>query len=321
MKYKRFNLSEFMKLRDEDHISGNFTSVRGEYYIPYLNKTGFYKVNGCMDNAKNDEDLRELFASHILDEIGFPHADIVPIFDDTHNCNGCLSLNILKNGETFAISQSIPHEKSFSHVGEFISHDLKEVSSLPGITEKDLKERKNFLARYLYVSAILQNTDIRSDNRCMIYNPQNHTYRIPEYYDAGISFSSDPDFSAFISDMSSADLLKELYEDYAVEIFPLAQKVEYSLTPEKINELLEPYIFSGFSPDTKKQIICELNDRISLSKQYNHNILTYGRVEPYTISMEDIEKRTKGISVSMKDSVKNYILSLREKFFGKGERD
>lgn len=143
MKYKRFNLSEFIKIRDEEEISGNFTSVRGEYYIPFLSKTGFYKVNGCMNNAKNDEDLRELLASHILDEIGFPHADIVPIFDDTHNCNGCLSLNILKNGETFAIPQSIPHEKSFSHVGEFISHDLKEVSSLSGITEKDLKERNS----------------------------------------------------------------------------------------------------------------------------------------------------------------------------------
>ena len=47
MKYQRFNLSEFQKIKNEEDIPGNFTSIRGEYYIPYFNKTSFYKRGKC----------------------------------------------------------------------------------------------------------------------------------------------------------------------------------------------------------------------------------------------------------------------------------
>lgn len=52
MEIKRFNLSDFKKVRDENDIPSNFTSVRGEYLIPGMNITGFYKMNGCMEIDK-----------------------------------------------------------------------------------------------------------------------------------------------------------------------------------------------------------------------------------------------------------------------------
>ena len=48
MEITRFNLSDFKKLRGEWDIPGNSTSVRGEYLIPGMNITVFYKMNGCM---------------------------------------------------------------------------------------------------------------------------------------------------------------------------------------------------------------------------------------------------------------------------------
>ena len=42
---KKVNLSELITVRTESEIEGNFTSVRGEYYVPSINKTGFYKEN------------------------------------------------------------------------------------------------------------------------------------------------------------------------------------------------------------------------------------------------------------------------------------
>lgn len=45
MESKRLNLSELTQVREEKDIPGNFTSVRGEYFIPEINKTAFYKKN------------------------------------------------------------------------------------------------------------------------------------------------------------------------------------------------------------------------------------------------------------------------------------
>ena len=61
----RIKLSDLTLVKDEDDILGNFTSVRGEYYIPQIGKTGFYKMNGCMMGGDKDEDFRELISVYL----------------------------------------------------------------------------------------------------------------------------------------------------------------------------------------------------------------------------------------------------------------
>ena len=46
-KYSNINLDSCKLIRDEKEIEGNFTSVVGEYAIPGMEKTGFFKENGC----------------------------------------------------------------------------------------------------------------------------------------------------------------------------------------------------------------------------------------------------------------------------------
>ena len=49
---ERLKLSDLTLVKEENQIPGNFTSVIGEYYIPKIGKTGFYKMNGCMMGEK-----------------------------------------------------------------------------------------------------------------------------------------------------------------------------------------------------------------------------------------------------------------------------
>lgn len=328
----RFNLSEFKKVREEDDIPGNFTSVRGEYFIPGINKTAFYKMNGCMVDTHADEDLRELLASKMLDTIGVPHADIVLAQDDSGEYNnlekhskGCLSVNILKENENFAEIPN-PIYGPIKTVSDFIDHDIAEISQLPNITPEDISNRKTYLARLLYTSAVLYNTDISYNNSQIIYNSQTGKYRNPESYDLGLSFiSQDETNRTFFNGMKSKEILSELYKDYAVEIFPLAQETEKNLTPEKVNELLSDPIYNGFGEETKNQIAQDLNNRVGLVKQFNHNILEYGVAEPepktQEISVADISKKVKGTKISLKDKVSNFINNLKNKIIGKDNRD
>lgn len=55
MEYNRICLSSCSKIKDEDEIPGNFTSVMGEYFVPSMNRTGFYKLNSSFGN---NPDLR-----------------------------------------------------------------------------------------------------------------------------------------------------------------------------------------------------------------------------------------------------------------------
>ena len=45
MNFERINLSDCKKVKNEEDIPGNFTSVMGEYFVPTENRTGFYKLN------------------------------------------------------------------------------------------------------------------------------------------------------------------------------------------------------------------------------------------------------------------------------------
>lgn len=311
MNIQRINLQNLILFRKENELAGNSTSVRGEYFLPSLNTTAFYKMNGCMCDAHNDEDLRELLASQLLDEIGIPHTNIML----AHNGNehGCLSLNILNKDERFV------QQPTFSNVPircakDYIENDISEISTLPNISSKTIENRKTYLIQLLYYSAILSNTDISSNNTMLIYNNVTGQYRNPEAYDLGLSFSSDSN-RTFFADKGSTELLKELYDNYPTIISPIALKVEKQLTPEKINEFIANPIYDDFNPEVKKQIVADLNARIDLVKEYNKNIL--GNNFKKTISISSIAKKAQGIDINLKDKVRDLMFKLKNRVLGK----
>lgn len=265
----RFGLSNFKKVIEEKQIPGNFTSVEGAYYIPGIDTLGFYKKNGCMLAAQNDEDLRELLASEILKSIEEPHAEIVPVFDEQEHNNGCLSLSILKKGEQFApLPFMQARTKPITTVKEYIEQDLKDIEKLPNITPEIMEDRRKYLARYLFLSALLSNTDIKSDNCQMIYSEKTGQYRNPDYYDAGLSFIFG-EYNTFFDGKAPETILRELYKDYAQEILPLAKKVEEKLTQTHIDELLSNSIYNGFKPNVKQEIAKGLKARVNCITKYN----------------------------------------------------
>ena len=132
-KRQRLILSELNLVRSEDEIEENCTSVMGEYYIPSIGKTAFYKENGCMIDDRNDEDLREMLASDILKMIGMPCADILMAYDEVNNKYGCLSVNILNDNEQFAEFPT-NYSKSVTNINEYIESDLERSSTFNNIT-------------------------------------------------------------------------------------------------------------------------------------------------------------------------------------------
>lgn len=295
----RLNLQNLELVRKEEDIPGNFISVRGEYFISEIGKTAFYKENGCMDDAHNDEDLRELFASQLLNEIDIPHADIILAYNE--NRHGCLSINILKENEAFVEQISSSYNPVYS-VRDYIEKDISKISVLPNMTPEVIESRKVYLVKLLYYSAVLSNTDISSNNSQLIYNKETGEYRNPEVYDMGLSFTSDSD-RTFFQDKGPNEVLKELYSDYATIISPIAVKVEKQLTPEKINGLISASIYDDFDPQVKKQIVSDLNDRINLVKKHNSKTLK--------IQISSIAEKVKGVNIQLKDKVSSLISGLK----------
>ena len=117
-----------------------------------------------------------MLASLLLKKINVPAADILLIYDDNKQENGCLSMNILKDGEYFL--EDHPFEdmnfpeslKNLQGLDRFIETDLYRCSSKYNVTPEFLKERKKFLIQYVFVSAFLGNDDIKTANCQMIYN-------------------------------------------------------------------------------------------------------------------------------------------------------
>ena len=266
---KRFELSNFKKVREEKDIPGNFTSVMGEFFIPSLGKTGFYKKNGCMMAAKGDEDLRELISSKLLDIIGFPHADII-LTQDNQLGNGALSVNILSKDEEFVEvdTYNIPGNEKYDLDG-FIERDLKIISTIPGVDSKILADRKDYLIKYIMISAFIGNTDLKMDNMSMIRNKKTGELRNAEYYDMWIAFNNNPYFNRFFQRYSPEDIIRELYEKYPDQAMLYGKEIERNLTQENINNIVNEEIFDGFDPDVREYIRNQLKERIKLIRQLN----------------------------------------------------
>lgn len=273
---KKVNLSELITVRTESEIEGNFTSVRGEYYVPSINKTGFYKESGCMLDANGDEHLRESLASDILKMLGMPCADVIMIYDDINNKNGCLSVNILNSNENFISSEtgyfgSYTSPKPVYNINDYIENDLAQYSKLPNITKEILDERRKFLIKYLFASAVISNTDIKNDNCQLIYNSENGEYRNPEYYDAGVAFLEGEN-RKFFGKQTSKEVLQELYNSFPKEISELAQNVQKKLSNRNIEKIMNNILYSDFSKEVSNEIKQNLLDNANFVKTQNRKI-------------------------------------------------
>lgn len=103
--------------------------------------------------ARGDEDLRELLAAKLMDKIGFSHSDVI-LATDENGENGCLSVNILNENEEFVEpSKERIQYRAINNIDDFINFDLEQISSIPSINSEDLRMRKEYLLKYLLISA------------------------------------------------------------------------------------------------------------------------------------------------------------------------
>ena len=271
---KRIELSNLIKVKDEDEIQGNYTSVIGEYKgIPETKKTGFYKENGCMIGANNDEDLRELLASKNLEKV---------------------------------------QNKPINNIKDFINNDLEKIWSIPNMTAKSLNERQEYILQYLFVSAIISNTDIKMDNMFMIQNKQTEEFRNPEYYDMGIAFIENEE-RKFFGKFSSKQIIEQLYEQYYIYIEPLGKAIQENLQEEDIEKIMGEKIFNEFSPEIKEEIKNQLLEKVNLINKLNQK-----EKNKFIYSTEVIHKATENIDIGIKDRVKEDLLEKETKEKEKG---
>jgi len=326
MSYNRTYLSSCSKVKDEADIPGNFTSVRGEYFVPSMNRTGFYKLNSSFEN---NPDLRELLASMILKQINVPSADVLLVYDDIDQENGCISMSILRDGEYFLEDGlfeqvDIPENlQSLQGLERFIETDLHRCASKYNFTPELLAERKRFLIEYVFVSAFLGNDDIKTGNCQLIYNQNTGVIRNPEYYDMGMSFEGPATVSQgrrpryFFNTQEDIDVLQELYEKYPSEIADISKRIEQGLSKPYIETLLNNEAFEDWELETRTKILNHLGRKIAyISKQ---NELLYGVThseDSFLTSTEEIGSVTQETSISLIDKAKVFLQSLKERMLG-----
>ena len=262
------------------------------------------------DGGKEEEDLRELLSARLMDKIEFPHADIL-LASDNENGKGCLSVNILNEKEQFVEpDEKLVKYRPINGIDDFIEHDLEKISTISGITSEDLRLRKEYLLKYLLVSALIGNTDIKMDNMFIIKNNETGKFRNPEYYDMGVAFIDSED-RCFFRQFSAEQIIEQLYELYPSQIVPFGRNVQEKLNKKSIEDILKNS-FDGFSKESRKSIMVQLLKRVELIERLNSkekNIFLYG-----TNSLHDASKDT---DLSLRDKVKNVLTRFREQTRGR----
>lgn len=324
MKFDRIPLSSCKKIKNENDIPGNFTSVRGEYIVPGENRTGFYKLN-C--SIENNEDLRELLASILLKSINIPAADILPIYDDEKQQNGCISMSILKEGEMFLEDDvlkffDIPEDlKKMEGIDKFIAIDLFRYSEQYNFSPEFLQERKKFLIDYVFISAFLGNDDIKTANCQVIYDSKSNTIRNPEYYDMGKSFFDSTYVGSFFTGQLATEVLQELYEKYPNEVEKISKRIEKLLNKEYIKNILMAPVFKDFNQENLKNIWSNLGHKITYISRQNELLYGISHDEnSFITSLKQIKDTTKETDISLIDKAKIFLQALKTKMLGEISR-
>lgn len=310
---KRIEIADLRMVREQYKLKGNFTAVRGEYEIPQIKKTGFYKINGCIEGAKGEEDLRELLSSRILEKIEFPHADILLAKDGEKNTIGCLSVNILEENEEF-VEPNVFYKPVYD-INDFIENDLEYTATIPGVTSEDLRKRKEFILKYLFISAFLSNTDVKPDNMFIIKNVSTGRYRNPPYYDMGLSFIENNDRKFFMA-YSSNEIIEQLYEIFPSQVVSFGKKIIDNLNIDDVNRLLDEECYRGFSDESRISIKNQLIDRIQLISE-----LSLRRENTFKFGVNNVHDATKNSDLLLRDRVSSYFFRIADRILGRESND
>ena len=302
-KHIRVDINDCLKVKDESDIPGNFTSVIGEFKLPKSNKTAFYKKDGCMLAANNDESIRELLASEILDILEVPHAEITLAYDSNNQSTGCLSHSILKEDESFINNEFCV--TPITDIESYVDREMQNIGRFQNVTANMINNRKRTVVNQIYINCLLNNCDIKPDNMQLIFNNKNGQIRSSECYDFGLAFS---DENSFIYNKTYESMMQELYSKYYDEIKDLSECVKQRLTPEKLNEFLSETVYQEGFKGKLSDIINKLNDRVQLSNKYLDKTNSLNNNQ--TLSTEVIRQKCSDVSVSLKNSVSNFINNL-----------
>ena len=311
MNFVRKKLSGYQKIKDNEGISGNSTSVRGKYMNPSTGKTGFYKMNECF---WGEPDLRELLSSIILKSINVPCADIELVYDDIEKkANGCLSMNILKPGEHFVEQDNNKdnHQISGKGIDAYIERDIYNYKkTLPNIPPEFWNERKDFLINYVFLSAFLGNYDIKTDNCQIIFNSNDGTIRNPEYYDMGMSFSDLSLGRSFYEGKNAEDVMEEIYHKYPEQVKEISLSISTCLIKDYVESILQDKIFETLSQEEYNIIWKKLGDMIVLVNQKNEEFYCKKFQNGFTISHEDLAKLSKETPNSIKEIASKFFKNI-----------
>lgn len=307
---ERLKVSDSKLIRDEENIPGSFSSVTGEYFIDFADKTGFFKVNGCMMNAQYNEDLIELLSSKVLDQIEYPHAEIILATDEKGE-NGCLSVNILNPNERFIEPTREKPNPDVSCIDDFLNNDLTQIASIPGITSEDLIKRKEFVLRYLLASAVISNPDIKMSNIFIIKDDKTGIFRNPEYYDMGLAFTGN-DETKFFNILSATDLIEQLYESYPSQIVPFGKNIQEKLDDEFFDSLSQEECYEELSVKMKNSIIEQLRERTNFIKELNSK-----EQNNFEYTTDEIHEASKDVPLTLKDNSANFMARLKNKILGR----
>ena len=305
-KYQRIHLKNCKIIKTKEQIQSKTNAVIGEYYVQEKGKKGFYKKNGCTEASNKDEDLRELLASEILDEIDIPHAEINLIYDDDKNDKGCISYSVLKKGEKILKEEF--RAKSSRSVEEFINNNLNGLKFNSEMTNEFIEKRKKYLACNIFANALINNIDIKIDNMPIIFNMKNDTYRNAPCFGFSKAFTDSDEETKF--GMTTKEIIRELFEKYYYLIKDIVRDTIQNLNNEKIDLIMNKLTYKqGFKLNYNKineqlksnlYLINELEKEQKINevkKNYADSIRNKG------ISLNDIRLRIKDVKVIDKDKV------------------
>ncbi|MBP3708005.1 MAG: hypothetical protein J6J36_05310 [Clostridia bacterium] len=318
MNFNRINLHDCKKINSENNLQASDGSIIEEYYVPELGKKGLYKKN-CFTGKNTD--LRELLGSLILNSAGIRTANI-QLTQDDNGKTGCLSMDILRDGEQFLEntttfnSQDIRLPQLPIGIDNSIELDAYTYSALyPSIPIEFWQQRKEFFKKYIFISAFIGNTDIKSDNCRLIFDEKSGIVRNPDmYYDMSMAFcDSDTNYDG----KSDIDIMMEMYQKYPESIQEVSKSLQKYLTRDYINGILNMPVFRSISEQDINKICNNIGRKMALITKQNE--LLYG-IQPQDTSVltsvKDIESIANKVSFQCHNDAKSYLNKIYQKMEG-----
>lgn len=239
---ERFNREDITKV-DEIH-EGTAAAFIG--LNTKTGRKGIYKENGCMIGISN-EDIREKLASEIIHAVGIDCADIDLVYDENSQQNACFSNYIIADDEKL-VTPLVEHtnDSSENRIESYFNDYANGIKQLDS-DENLIKACKKNYYNYTYMCCLIDCYDLKADNLPLVYNKSTGKYRPSPWFDFGTAFKPDSiQRQAFFTELSTDEVMENLFKDNYEDIKDIAAKVTFSLTPEKIDEIFNnDYVLKG----------------------------------------------------------------------------